>query len=324
MSEEEENPNAHWVESLFPPAYGVTLNEVLEGRMPDDEEHESRRVQRVSAYNPEAIQNVYEKVRMTMALGKEIKKQNQQSSKGTRDVSQSSNNRSPEQGTTDRMEKHVDLSHSCIWDTEEISVLRKVYKAAKEEITQLKVRIHEIEDRNKKLEQRAVTLETQLQDKTSKHTEAKKANRRLKIHCDTLQEEVGKATAKVKMLHEMYEEAKKERARYMMEAHEARVDLDKERLKRKALQVQFSSQNQKFAVDKVLAEENIRLSYEQEMANLQKRLETVSTDLECERNQHSVTKKGLEQLQKHFSSLPYQAGGFPNAVSKDEIKRFQY
>lgn len=82
MSEEEENTNAHWVESLFPPAYGVTLNDVMGGRMPDDDDYESRRVQRVSAYNPEAIQNVYEKVRMTMALGEEIKKQHQQSSKG--------------------------------------------------------------------------------------------------------------------------------------------------------------------------------------------------------------------------------------------------
>lgn len=242
---------------------------------------------------------------------------------GKKDVSQSSDI-SQAQDTMIRKENRVDLSDSCIWDAEEIAVLRKVYKAAKEEITQLKVRIHETEDRNKKLEQRAVTLETLLQDKTSKHTEAKKANRRLKIHCDTLQEEVGKATAKVKMLHEMYEEAKEERARYLSEAHEARVNLDKERLKRKALQAQLNSQSQKFAVDKVLAEENIRLAYEQEMSDLQKRLETVSTDLEGERNQHSVTRKGLEQLQKHFSSLPYREGGLPNAVSKDEIKRFQY
>ena len=61
-----------WIGELFRPTYSFTVEDVLSYQ--EDGPIKSK-IKRVPAFDPEAIQEVYEKVRVMNILGNEIKKQ---------------------------------------------------------------------------------------------------------------------------------------------------------------------------------------------------------------------------------------------------------
>lgn len=65
-----------WVGELFTPTLDVEVEELL-GNVEDDSPIQSK-IKHVAAFDPEAIKQVYERVRVMMALDEEMKKSDKQ------------------------------------------------------------------------------------------------------------------------------------------------------------------------------------------------------------------------------------------------------
>ena len=72
----------------------------------------------------------------------------------------------------------VDLRDSGIWNSEELSVLRNVFRAAKSQISGLEVKLRQTQRHNTELEEKLASQTATLETKSRKLSEATKANHR--------------------------------------------------------------------------------------------------------------------------------------------------
>lgn len=218
----------------------------------------------------------------------------------------------------------VDLNESCIWDTEEISVLREAYKSLKQQSIESMVYHRETKKRNEELEtltsQQKVTIETQ----KKKLKEALKANKRLQINVNSLNEEVKYLTAKVGAMEEVIREMKLDHSDMVKELHENRVTTDKERMERGRIQMKLDNLRKEALAEKLAAEDKIRTQCKKAIHDLKEQVKQLEKELKEEKNKRQITEKGLKHLRNHFSSLSVQDILPQNAVDTDQVKFVQY
>ena len=218
----------------------------------------------------------------------------------------------------------VNLTDSCIWDEEEITVLRKVFKAAKYQIRDLEVRLRETTNTNKTLSKQAAEKTSEVEEANLNLAEARRANKRLTIHCDNLKEQLADTCAKLDAVTEMWKEISEEITALRKETQECRITADKERLTREQLQMKVEEAVEDINREKYLAQENAKNQYQQEIVDLHTKLKTVTEELVKERKSHAVTSKALANLRQHFASLPLRNIVPPNAVTEDQVKEINY
>ncbi|XP_046571775.1 uncharacterized protein LOC124279939 [Haliotis rubra] len=325
------NTTGQWIAELFQPAFPITVDDVAALQ---DEGPIKSKIKRVPAFDPEAIQKVYEKVRVMNILDAEMKQQTWD--REIAELSAQKTESQPEEDLgkkdtfDDKKEIHkdsespVDLKESCIWDTDELDVLRKVYKSARGRIHELEVEVREAQRRNKLLEDDNIMQTKALEVTESGFKDAKKANKRLKIHCDNLKEQLEFASAKVDAVTEMWKEISEEKSSMMKETQDLRIQTDRERLARERLEIKVEEAGREIIQEKQLAQENARVKYESMIFGLQKHVKSLSEDLTKERQSHDISKKALTSLRHHFASLPLHDIIAPNAVHEDQVKNIDY
>ena len=218
----------------------------------------------------------------------------------------------------------VDLNESCIWDTNEIAILREAFKTMKQESVDAMVHVRETLKRNKLLEEKVVEQRKVIESQKLKLSEATNANRRLTIHCDNLQDEVQYLSAKVSAMEEIIKELQTEKSNMVKELHDNRVTTDKERLERERIQMKLDTLKQEALAEKLAAEDNIKTMCKKVILDLQEEVKKLTAELINERKRHKVTEKGLKHLRQHFSSLSVQEIMPPNSVDKNQVDRIQY
>ena len=218
----------------------------------------------------------------------------------------------------------VDLNEPCIWDTNEIAILREAFKTMKQQSVDSMVHVRETVKRNKLLETKVVEQRKLIESQKLKLSEATNANRRLTIHCDQLQEEVEYLSAKVNAMEEIIKELQTEKSDMIKELHDNRVTTDKERLERERIQIKLDNLKQEALAEKLAAEDSIKTMCKKVILDLQEEVKKLTTELQSERKRHKVTEKGLKHLRQHFSSLSVQDIMPPNSVDKNQIERIQY
>jgi chromosome segregation ATPase len=212
----------------------------------------------------------------------------------------------------------------CVWDSKEISVLRKVFKQVKEENRKLTVKNREIEKRNMELQMKYNSLIKDLDDKNFKLTEVIKANSRMKIHCEHLQKELDETNVRMTALEQIFKEINAEKAKMVKDVHELRLTADRERMEKNSIQLQLESIQHQTASEKIALEEKIKIQCRDQVANLEKNVMDLTKELNKEIKAHKTTKRGLDHLRNHFASLPLSHIVPPNSVSSDQISQFQY
>ena len=218
----------------------------------------------------------------------------------------------------------MDLNESCIWDTNEIAILREAFKTMKQESVDSMVHVRETVKRNKMLEAKVVEQRKVIESQKLKLSDATNCNRRLTIHCDKLQDEVEYLSAKVSAMEEIIKELQTEKSDMVRELHDNRVTTDKERLERERIQIKLDNLQKEALADKMAAEDKIRTMCKKVILDLQEEVKKLTADLETERKRHKVAEKGLKHLRQHFSSLAVQDIMPPNAVDKNQVDRIQY
>ncbi|XP_061183318.1 major antigen-like [Saccostrea echinata] len=310
-----------WVEELFSPSLNLEREAIMEGVNKDSAV--KSKIKRISVLDPETVREVYEKVHMMSMMNDEMK------TSGLKKTTISSELKTADISSTSKVEKskktvEVDLDESCVWDSDEISVLRKVFKQVKEENMKLRVKNKEIEKRNMQLEMKYNSLVKELEEKNFKLTEVVKANSRLKIHCENLQKELDETNVRMTAMEQIFKEINEEKGKMVKDVHELRLTADKERMEKNAIQLKLETIQHQIASEKIALEESIKIQCRDQIANLEKNVIDLTKELNKEIKAHKTTKRGLDHLRNHFASLPLSHIVPPNAVSSDQISQFQY
>lgn len=90
----------------------------------------------------------------------------------------------------------------------------------------------------------------------------------------------------------------------MDETKVTHVKLDEERLNRQKLESDLHQAKQDLIREATLLERNLKSKYETEISDLQEVVKDLTVELRNERQLHEASKRGLEHLRRHFSSLP--------------------
>ncbi|KAI8743615.1 myosin-9-like [Biomphalaria glabrata] len=287
-----------WIKDLFAPIYD--FDAVVEIGKHGYKAEESK-IKRVPILDPVAIREVFERVHQRII----------------------DNEREEEElvkeATQKELDKRIDPRESSIWNTEELDVLRKVYKSAKAEITKLEVALREEKQYSSRLEKKALRQEHEIEVLRAKLAEATKSNQRLVIHRNSLQKDLAVLEVKVSALTDMWHEIEAEKVKAFEESKSAHIDLDKERILRQNLELKLMESDQNLACQKALVEKNMSAKYEMEIADLKEVMQDLTMELQAEKKLHEASRRGLDHLRNHFSSLPLRNILPPNAVVKDEV-----
>jgi len=291
-----------WVKELFAPIYDF---EAIVSAGQNGYPKQSI-IKKVPILDPIAIREVFERVHEKVVQAERQKQLEVQKAKEVKE------------------DAKIDPRKSIVWNTDEIETLRKVYKAAKGEITKLEIALNE----EKKINQ---TLKRTLKEQTSEITEignqlsdATKANHRLTIHRDHLQKENSVLDLKCAALKDSWIEIGKEKLKAMEALKEANLALDKERLLREKLEKDITEVKQNLIRDSALMERNITTKFEIEMNDLNEVIRDLSVELQEERKLHQASRRGLEHLRQHFTSLPLQDVLPPGAVLANQIDHIDH
>ncbi|KAH9512401.1 hypothetical protein Btru_039413 [Bulinus truncatus] len=288
-----------WVKELFAPIYDFDA-------IVDAAKHgtgtEKSKIKRVPILDPETIREVFERVHQRLT---EVEKEKEEL---------------VEEKKQQALDSQINPRESSIWNTEELETLRKVYKSAKGEITKLEVALREQKAHSSQLEKKVSKQEHEIEVLKSKLSEATKSNHRLVIHRNSLQKDLAVLEVKLVALTEIWHEVEAEKVKALNEAKHAHIELDKERLTRQNLELRLSEADQNLAREKLLVEKNVSAKFEMEVGDLQEVIQDLTLELQAERKLHEASRRGLEHLRNHFSSLPLQNILPPNAVVKDEVE----
>jgi len=216
---------------------------------------------------------------------------------------------------SDRHNKH----HSCIWDSDEIDVLRRAFKATSDENTRLRSQVCVLQSDVEKMTTERCARRRSLESTRQRLHRAKTANNRLQMLVNHLKTELDQATNEVDRLRSVEAERNDLSCRLQkMQTQLSTADSDRE-TDLAAAEAKWL----KVLEEHRLAETATTTQLNQEVVGLVERIEDLEQQLTQERTDHCRTRKGLEHLRIHFSSLP-TSGQKSNRVYKDELANWTY
>ncbi|XP_074658160.1 uncharacterized protein LOC141911098 [Tubulanus polymorphus] len=318
----------HWVEELFPPTFSYAendnkLEETLEEKEGGSDETRKRddllkRGSRpVKVVDPQEIKNVYQRVFYTLQLEQEQKKLlEQQQEKLIEDGAEFEPLRKTEEkGPTTT----VDIDSDELWDSQEISVLREVFKRTRDENRKLKATVEsqtrDIASLRSRYKRECDTLET----RTAALRKADAANRRFQIAVATMKSETDECRAKIGRLTAEIHALRLERVDAREHAQTLRLDLERERQEKRRLALEAREKGEDAARESRLKIDALTIAHGIEIADLTNRIGELTDSLERERQSHSTDRRGLEHLRNHFSNLPLNDKNIGSTLTKLEL-----
>ncbi|XP_078612319.1 uncharacterized protein LOC144882422 [Branchiostoma floridae x Branchiostoma japonicum] len=285
----------HWVEHLFPPTFGYTADQLLStGGGPTSSETDSST--KLGSPPPTALRRVYEKV--LEDFGAEIRGRETSATESSGPLEDEVT------GRVSRLSWGGGPDESCIWTQQELETLREVFRAAKDQNRKLTTILDLANKQIKTLEGKCKEQEDQLENRYKQLKDARKEIQRLKIHSDQQSNEVTKSHRKISGLSEDVQELQVAKDDLQRQLHETTIAFEKERLLRCELEQRLQMQEQQLEDAKLKSEEFMRLKYEKEVRELQRRVLTLQEELDREQQTHGINQKALDNMRKHFASLP--------------------
>ena len=178
--------------------------------------------------------------------------------------------------------------------------------------------------RNEELEKLCEEQKQIIAAQKAKLSESRIANKRFKIHVESLTQEVEYLTAKTGAMEEVIKEVKTEHSDMVKELHDHRVNSNKERMQRKRIQLKLDGLTREALAEKLAAEDKIRTQCRKAIHDLKEQVRKLEKELNEERDKRKVTEKGLKHLRNHFASLAVSDIVPPNAVESDQVGRIDY
>ena len=218
-----------------------------------------------------------------------------------------------------------DIHDPCIWNSNEIDVLRSVFQAARDQNLKLRAEIHETRDQFEKLQEKHKKQCGDEEARSTRLREAAKANKRFTIVVQNMKQQLESAVRQIDGLRAQVRHMEESRKTNMAAIHELRVASDRERIDRKKAELELQRQTQEALRERRIHEENLKLMHDEDIQYLQKTLEELGVELDSEKKAHERTKRGLNHLRQHFSSLPMDDQLSPEGLVKDDqLQKWTY
>ena len=212
---------------------------------------------------------------------------------------------------------------SCIWSAKELRVLREVFNAAKKQNVQLRA---ELQVTNEELAELRTANKTQskMVHATSKNlTKAKKSNDRQRLLIENLKSQLDEANGRIRLLEGEVARLQKEHSQTMAEMHDLRTYANKEHLEKAKLEIDTAALHADLEQEMLLREENLKSAHAHDLEYMQNLVDELTRELEKEKSDHQRTRRGLEHLRNHFSSLPMSGEGAPpGAVLQSQLRKW--
>ncbi|GFR92152.1 leucine zipper putative tumor suppressor 1-like [Elysia marginata] len=292
-----------WVKDLFAPIYD--FNAIIEAGKQSDK-LEKPHIKRASILDPQTIREVFERVHQRVVESERLKQEELEEKRQKEE------------------DNKLDPRKSSIWDTQELDTLRKVYKSAKGEISRLEAELRESKNHSQHLKTELAAQREETDSLVLRLDEAVKANQRLVIHRDSLQHQVAVMEVKVAALTDMWHEIDGLKLKAMEAEKAARQELDSERLQRQKLECDLTTLQQNAERDRELVMRDVQTRFEIDINDLQDVVKDLTLELQREKQQHEASRRGLDHLRLHFSSLPLRDVLPPGAVEDDQVKRIDH
>jgi len=328
----------HWIEELFPPTYTLTTEDVLKKEKEEREPsvYEKLARGRVGITDYERMKNVYERVWLMMRMKEEENEKDRlpTNDKSTqipdlnakyREVAKQELTVTEKLDDTERSLEQVDLNQSCIWNSEEIDVLRNAFKAFKVENNRLKAELRANEEEMTKIREKYKTQLAKITAKDESLLEAKKANQRLHILCKTLKADLDDASAQVEIFRNELSEIQSANKELSKQNHKLQLNSNKDRIARKKLETILTNQEAevKRGLDLVLGK--MKVKHDSEVGLLQKKIMELAQELTEEKKEHERTKKGLDHLRLHFAGVHFGTADEEfGPVTQDQLSSLNY
>lgn len=201
--------------------------------------------------------------------------------------------------------EQADEDQEEIWSTTEISILRRVFRTAQQQNNALSARVQAHDAEYGALKRRQKAQEAELEETKARLHETRNTNKRLGILNANLKATLDRTARKVRELEEEVAALKYDGSEKSRRIHEQNVALDKERIERKKLEQDLRNKDSDVVSKLKLQEDKLDIIHQTEVKKLKGMIKKLQDALAGEIKEHDRTKKGLEVLRNHFTSLPY-------------------
>lgn len=213
----------------------------------------------------------------------------------------------------------VEQVDSCIWDSNDIQVLRQAFRETSNEHvrfrSQVRVLQEEVEKMSVERSDQGKALET-----TRQHLhDARTANRRLQMIVNHLRMELDRTTNQVDGLRSV----ETERSDLNGQLRRVQLELSAADCHHKTTIAHFEAKWRKELEEQRLADTEVKTRLNGDVARLKGKIEQLEQQLRREVEDHRRTREGLEHLRIHFSTLP-ASGEKLNCLHKDELNNWTY
>jgi len=208
---------------------------------------------------------------------------------------------------------------SCIWDSNELQVLRRAFKATGEENARLRSQVCVLQDDVGRMTAERCDQHKSLETTRRRLHDAQTANKRLHMLASHLKTELDRTKEQLNRLRS--DEAERndlsrrlESTRNELSAAGCRYETSIECVEAKWMKVLDEQR---------LADAEAKTQLNSDVARLENTVKELVQQLCREKEDHSRTRKGLEHLRVHFSTLstPREKS---NCVHKDELDNWTY
>ncbi|XP_071950238.1 uncharacterized protein [Antedon mediterranea] len=289
----------HWVEELFPPTFKYnSLGELLTNEKQLQEMKTTKFEPCTNSRTSEPIDKIYDRVRLSYNNDVEARKQKCiQVGNPLRKSQQKSTIESPTVSTTATNED------SCLWTNYEMKILRGSYQTMKTEKCKIEQELKVLKSALKEKEEKLKLYRKKFENKCKVVKRLSEENAHKEIECNDLCKELKAAQSVEVFLREDIADLENQKHSQQKVIGGLRKDLAQEKRNRTQISLDLAEIQQKFEHESELREERIRLEYEIEIKKLCKQIDKLVKELDKEKNDHVISKKGLDHLRAHFAGI---------------------
>jgi len=219
---------------------------------------------------------------------------------------------------TDKQGTNV-KEHSCIWDSNEIQVLRQAFRATNDENAHLCSQVCVLQDDVERITAERRQQHELLESSRQRLHQAEIANKRLQMLVNHLKSELDRTTKELDCLRSV----EAERDNLNSQLQKLQSQLSTAECRRDGDVAAAEAKWHEVLEEERVAETAAKTQLNSDMVKLLDTVEELQQQLHQEKADHCRTRKGLEHLRVHFSSLP-RYGGKTSDAQKDELVNWTY
>jgi len=196
-------------------------------------------------------------------------------------------------------DSQTEQQDSCVWNSSEMQVLRRTFKAKSDENAALRSQVCVLQDDVEKMTAERQTLRTSLENSRQRLHTAQTANTRLQMLVNHLNTELQRTTKELDRLRSVEaerDELDSQLQKMQLELSSADLQHDRDVASREDTWTKVLEEQR-------LEDTEVKTQLSRDVVRLEHVVEQLEQQLSDEKEDHSRTRRGLEHLRVHFMTM---------------------